>query len=112
MTPTARTLKQLREEGVEADVVERYQHRSRKRHDLFGMFDILYLDCLMGRIVAVQCTSASNHSARRKKLLAEPRLQQWLACNGGAEVWSWRKHTKAVEGRWWRARIEPIEATP
>lgn len=106
MTPTARTLKALREQGCEADVVERYQPHSRKKHDLFGMFDLI---CLRdGRIVAIQCTSASNHSARRNKLLAEPRLKLWLACGGLAEVHSWRKHTKPENGRWWRARIEPI----
>ena len=108
-SPTERTLKALREGGHEADVVERWiGGKFKVRKDLFGMFDIL---CLReGRLVGIQCTNGGDghHANRKAKLLANEILPKWLACGCQAEVWSWYKYAERVDGRWWRARIEPI----
>jgi hypothetical protein len=96
MSPTARTLKYLREQGAAAAVVERYNAYSRQRHDLFGVFDIVALRD--ERIVGIQCTSGSNHADRVKKLIGDPecaaQVRRWLAAKGEVEVWSWRKLVK------------------
>ena len=78
----------LRESGYTVDVVERWIPRCRVRKDYIGVGDLL---AFSGDIVLIQATSGSNHSARVKKALAEPRLAGWLRAGGRFEVWSWRK---------------------
>lgn len=94
MTPTARTLKVLKAEGWNCWKVEGYNHWTKQRRDLYGMFD--YLALKTGRLVGVQITSGSNHAARVKKILANDMLPIWLSTGQGAEVRSWSKR----KGRW------------
>lgn len=101
MSPTARTLKHLRERGSIVQVVERWNAHARRRVDLFGIIDIIALHD--GAIVGIQATSRSNHSARVQKSLAEPRLVEWLKCGGKYQVASWGK----LRGRW-TLRVDSI----
>lgn len=66
MTPTQRSLKHLRAEGYTVAIVEYWNSFTRKRHDLFGMFDLLAIR--PGEVLAVQTTSGSNVSARVRKI--------------------------------------------
>ena len=54
-SPTTRSLAQLRERGYQVWVVEYWNAFSRKRVDLFGIFDILGVG--NGETIAVQTTS-------------------------------------------------------
>jgi len=108
MTPTARTLKRLRDQGYMAEVVEKYNQFSRTRKDLFGYIDVVAIDpaCTLG----VQSTSRGNISSRKKKILTECRdaAQAWLA--GPArriEIWGWGKNKK---GRWECRVVEITQA--
>ncbi len=65
-SPTQLSLKKLREEGYTVQVVEYWNSFARIRIDLFGFIDII---ALKGKeVLAVQTTSASNMSARCKKI--------------------------------------------
>jgi hypothetical protein len=88
MTPTARTMEWLRGKGHIVGKVERYNHYSRTTNDLFGFVDLISVGT---EIVAVQCTSSSNHAARVAKIEGTPEAALWL--NAGGLVWvvSWRK---------------------
>jgi Holliday junction resolvase-like predicted endonuclease len=99
-TPTSRTLKWLRSNGWQAQVVERWNPHAKIRQDLFGCIDIIAVQG--GTVLGVQATSRSNHAARVKKALAEPRLRAWL---GAASFWvvSWKK-----VGRHWDGYLEAI----
>lgn len=88
MSPTQRTLQNLRSQGYTVQVVERWNSFARKRIDLYGCIDLVA--CGQGSILGVQATSWSNHAARRNKSIAEPRLYDWLASGGRFEVWSWK----------------------
>lgn len=103
MSPTSRTMQQLRCEGWHPEPVERWLPRVGIRKDFLGMFDLLALK-IGEPLLAIQTTSASNHSTRVKKLLASPLLALWLQCGQRAEVWSWSQH----KGRW-QARREALE---
>lgn len=89
MSPSIRTMRFLKAEGWECANVERYDMRTRRRHDLFGMFDILAVSPIGTR--AVQVTSASNVSARVKKLQANPILEICKEAGWIVEVHGWRK---------------------
>ena len=66
MTPTARSLKALRDAGWHAEVVERWIPGANIRKDLFGFADILAIK-LYTRPLLIQVT-ASAVAARVKKV--------------------------------------------
>jgi hypothetical protein len=67
LSPTARSLKWLRENGYKCEVVERFAFG--KRHDLFGFGDIFAIR--EAEVLIVQTTSRGNVSARVKKITVE-----------------------------------------
>ncbi len=118
MSPTARTLGLLRQQGYTAGVVERWLPFARNgqgaRSDLFGAFDVLAIRAGFP-VLAVQCSSSGGIAARLKKLRALPAVRIWLACGCQAEVWGWAQH----DGRWVVRRValspgdlEPVDLTP
>ncbi len=107
-SPTARTLEYARAHYWHADICERYNAFTRTRHDLFGFIDLIVL--ADGELIGVQATSASNHAARRTKILASPYLGPWLDCGGKVEVWSWGKKGAAGKRKLWTLRRERITA--
>lgn len=97
MTPNARTLQLLRDEGFTAEVVERFNAWSSTRHDLFNAFDVLGVG--NGRTIAVQATTSQHVADRRKKLEASPVVALALAAGWRIEVQGWFK-----KGRYWQCR--------
>ena len=108
MTPTARTLKVLRDGGCYATHEETWDHYRKRRRDLLGFIDIL---CLSGPYtVGIQATTSGNVSARVKKICnerAKP-ARAWLEAGNIIEVWGWKKYAKPINGKWWRPRIVPV----
>lgn len=107
MTPTARTLKELRELGFIAQVVEKFNRFSKRRIDLFGCIDIIAARAGVG-VLGIQATSGDNHAARMDKARAEPRLREWLAAGGRFAVWSWSKRGPRGKRKLWVVRKEEI----
>jgi len=108
MSPSARTLAQLKKYGIPACVVERWVAPAQKRIDMFGFADIvaIYPD----GITAIQVTSGSNHSKHKIKILENDKAPMWLERGGLISLWSWSKKKlkrggKAVR---WVPRIEDI----
>lgn len=66
MSPTQRTLAEMRKRGYYAEVVEYWNHITKRRHDLAGFIDVLCFGD--GEIVGVQATSLTNVSARVTKI--------------------------------------------
>jgi len=89
----------MRAHGYIVNVVEKWNAFARIRQDLYGCIDIVGMKEGVG-IVGIQTTSGSNHSARVKKSMAEPRLALWLKCGGKFEVWSWAKKTQGKRKLW------------
>lgn len=95
MTPTARTLAELRKRGYLAAVVEKWNVHARVRNDLFGFVDVI---ALKGeKTLAVQATSGSNVSSRIAKIRESLNLPLVLAAGWRVAVWGWRKNSA---GRW------------
>src|SRR5574341_1521515 len=94
-SPTQRSLKLMRERGFYAEVVEHWNQWARKRKDLFGFIDVLCLGDT-GDLVGVQSTSASNISARVRKITDSPFLGRVRKAGIRILVHGWKK----VKGRW------------
>lgn len=91
MTPTQRTLSHLRARGWWPAVVEKWNPHARIRQDLYGFADLVALAADRPGVVAIQTTSASGISARRKKIKAEPMARQWLICGNSILLHGWGK---------------------
>lgn len=103
MSPTARSLKRLRDLGYHADVVERWIPGANIRRDFLGAVDMIGVG--PGGTLAVQATSDSNVSARVRKLCACDGVAAMLSAGWAVEVWGWRKN-----GRRWAHRA--VSLTP
>jgi len=64
-----------------------YDARSRRNHDICGVFDIIALPAVGGPTKAIQFTSVKNVSARRAKILAHPEVG--LMRDAGWELIVW-----------------------
>ena len=94
-SPTKRTLDALRDQGYIAEVVERWNAFSKTRKDLFGIIDVLAIG--NGETVAVQTTSASNVSARMRKMEESPCLAHMRDAGWKILIHGWKKDSK---GHW------------
>lgn len=89
MTPTQRTLKDMRARGYDADVTEHWNSFTRQRKDLWGFCDVLCLG--ENEIVAVQTTSWSNVPSRIKKIANSDRVAAVRKAGIRILVQGWRK---------------------
>lgn len=99
-----RVLKALADDGFLAQVVERWDSFSRRRHDLFEIIDILAIG--HGMTIAVQVTSRDNMAARRRKMRATPALAEMLRAGWKVELWGYDKPAHR-----WRLKREMISVT-
>lgn len=84
-----RTIALLEERGYQCDTVESYNSFTRRKKDLFGIFDILAVG--NGETVAVQLTSKSNMSTRIKKISESDKLPEILRSKWRILVIGWYK---------------------
>jgi hypothetical protein len=107
MSPTARTLKWIRDAGYHAQVVETWVPQTSQRRDLFGVIDIVAVDGTT--TLGIQATSTANVAARVQKCLSHDGAKQWLACPT-RQLWvvGWRRYAHPLDGRWWRPTIRRI----
>lgn len=67
-TTTARSRKLMEDRGFHVELVEHYNSFTQRRHDLFGIFDLLCIHTGSGEVAVVQTTSASNITSRMRKI--------------------------------------------
>ena len=101
MTPTARTLLELRKRGCIADIVERRLAKTFVTKDLFGFLDIVAMEPGRQGLLGVQTTSRSNQATRVKKILNEPRALMWLGAGCRIEVHGWAKRGARGKAKRW-----------
>lgn len=98
MSPTQRSLKYLRDQGLKPWVVEVWNPWAKIRQDLYGIIDIICIGD--GTTLAVQTTSLSNISARKKKILENPYYPDMVAAGWKVHIHGW-----ALKGRKYEVKI-------
>jgi len=88
VSPTQRSLAYLRELGYHVEIVEKWNHFTKQRKDLWGWADLLAIR--RDEVLAVQVT-ASAVAARIKKIEASDTLPLVREANIRVEVHGWRK---------------------
>jgi len=116
LTPTQRTLRELRNQGRLVDVVERWTPiptlpSKGIRRDLFGFIDLIALDPRRG-IIGIQSFGSSFSEHIRKIMDSEitDNVIEWLKADGKLELWGWRKVKLKRGGKAlrWQPRIREI----
>ena len=115
MSPTQRTIRELRNNGRRCAIVEKwnpYVGPHGIRQDLFGIIDVLALDPEQG-VIGVQCCGKTGFSSHWKKMTEEmaQETKDWLETPGTRlELWAWRKVKVKRGGKAmvWRPRIKEI----
>lgn len=105
MTPAARTLALLKDEGKLVQSVERYNSFSKTRKDLFGFIDIIAIE--PGVTWGIQCTTKASMSAHYKKICTECEDEAiaWLEAGNRIELIGWYEDLTAWP-RWTAIRRE------
>ena len=84
-----RTVALLEDQGYICDVTESYNAFTKRKKDLFGIFDILAVG--NGETLGVQITSKANMSARIKKIQESPFLPEIIRSGWRIKVIGWFK---------------------
>lgn len=101
-SPTQLSLKKLREEGYVVAIVEHYNYFAKIRQDLFGFIDIL---ALKGKeTLAVQTTTATNMSARVKKIGDHENVGPVREAGWTIHVHGWHQDDKKK----WHCKVKDI----
>ena len=100
-SPTQRSLEYLREQGYHAEVVERFNSFTKRRHDLWTWCDILAIR--KDEVLAVQVTAA-DVAKRIKKIQDSDTVALVRDAGIRIEVHGW---TKRATGRY-AIRVEDI----
>jgi hypothetical protein len=113
MTPTQRTLKQLRSLGYSCGIVERFNKFIGPhgiRQDLFGIIDIIAIKT--GETLGVQ-SCGSAFSEHDKTIFKSENTIKWLQAGNRLELWGWRKIKKERGGKKmiWSPRVRKYEIT-
>jgi hypothetical protein len=104
MTPTARSLKKLRDEGWSVCVVEKWIPQMRRRVDAFRFGDLLACKVGSSGAMLVQTTSGTNASARIKKIRTIAEAGIWLAAGNAIQVHGWSKCGPRGKRKTWQCR--------
>lgn len=103
-SPNARALAECKKRRWPAMTVEQTIPKTFIKRDLFSVIDIVAItpEGLLG----IQVTDGSNHSHRREKILAEPRMEQWTLVGGLLELWSYAERGERGSKKEWTLRVE------
>lgn len=106
MSPTARTLAELRRLGCLAESVERWIPQAKVRRDLFGIGDVIWCD---GKEIGLlQATTGANLAAREAKARASPHLRRWLQSGGLFWLWGWSLKGERGKRKTWQVTKREI----
>lgn len=114
LSPTQRTIRALKEQGMKCAVVEKWNQfvgAHGVRQDLFGIIDVLALDPERG-VIGIQCCG-SDFKAHMDKITDEHAQDtlDWLKTPGTAlQIWAWRKVSMKRGGKAqiWSPRVKEI----
>ncbi len=113
MTPTARSLKLLRERGYLAEKVEQRLPIPGKfiTRDLFNCIDVIAVHPERKEILGIQATSGSNVSARITKTLEQAGFDAWRRAGGLFVIHGWAKQGPRGKRKLWTCREVDLSGT-
>jgi len=114
ISPTQRTIRELKNIGRRCGIVERFNAHIGEhgiRQDLFGIIDIIALDPQLG-VVGIQCCGSafSEHYKKITQTQYQETLDWLRTPHTRLEIWSWakRKIKRGGKAFRWRPRVVEI----
>jgi hypothetical protein len=104
MSPTARSLVELRRRGAIAAVVERWVPGARARRDFLGFAEVLAIERGRPGVQAIPACTVGNRSKRLARLATEPvrgHVRAWVGAGNRLAVWGWAKPGGRGERKRW-----------
>lgn len=99
---TVKSREKLKDDGFAIlQTVETYNAFTKRKHDLFGIFDVLAVGG--GKTLAVQVTSRDNMSSRRNKIHESPAFAACVEAGWDIELHGWYK-----EKNRWKVKLEVL----
>lgn len=95
------TRKRLTDQGYLVENVEKFNWITKRKNDLWGFIDFLAIK--RDDILAVQVTSRSNMSSRRKKITEHENLSRVREAGIRIELWGFYK-----EKNKWQVKIQDL----
>ena len=102
ISPTQLSLAMLREDGWFCWITEHYNYYARKKQDLWGFIDIIALK--PGQVLGVQTTTASNMSARIKKIADHENVGNVRESGVMLHVHGWHQDDKKK----WHCKVKDV----
>ncbi len=90
--------------GYHIDTCEKYNPFSKRRNDLYGIFDAICFKSSERGVVGLQITSYSNVSSHLKKIKESEYTKDWLLAGNRIVVHGW--HHKGKGARWKAREVE------
>lgn len=103
-----KSLAEMRKRGYVCEITEHFNFYTKRKKDLFGMFDFVALHPDIPGMLGVQTTSRGNMNARIKKLQANPILALWCRAGLDAVVHGWSKKGLKGKRKLWTLDERPI----
>ena len=114
LSPTQRTLRELRDQGRVCAIVEKWNQYAGPhgcRQDLFGFIDILALDPERGVVAIQSCGQSFAEHYRKLTIERSQEVYEWLRTPGTClELWGWtkKKVKRGGKAERWSPRVQVI----
>lgn len=105
MSPTARTLEYMRNQGASPWVVEKWNPFAHIRQDLYGFIDVVALRPGEQGLLGIQATTDSHGAERVTKIQGIDVARLWLSCKNPIWVMTWAQRGGK---RKWTPKITPL----
>ena len=110
MSPTQKTLEWCRKQNFSVQTVEKWNRFAKRRIDLFGCIDLVYLTGIDGSgVYGVQCCITGDISKRREKILTVYAgfndLRNWFRSGNTLEIHGWAKRGARGKRKLWTLRV-------
>jgi hypothetical protein len=96
-----------REQGHFIAKTEHWNHFSKRRNDLYGVFDAVVMDGYAG-LLGIQVTSTPHISEREQKIRASKEATCWLTKGLRIQIEGWAKRGKRGERKAWTRTVRQI----
>jgi hypothetical protein len=109
MSPTQRSLAELRKDGWSACIVEKYVAPIRQRIDAFHFGDILAVKVGIPGATLIQTTTASHAANRLDKIRSIAEAGIWLAAGNRIVIHGWAKRGPRGKHKVWTCSITEVK---
>ena len=109
ISPTQRSLKELRTNGYTAQVVEKFNPFAHIRQDLFGFIDIVAIKPEVSGVLGVQTTTQAHVPDHVEKIITNSNFRTWIDSGNKFVIHGWSKKGAKGKRKVWTLTTSEIQ---